>query len=117
MYSRRSTIARRPLQEASASTTPPPPGTTPERPRQAVPRGPRPTPSDATLPAESVRVTDRPASTGGRAYLVERGLQTKGELDALILDYLEQAAKLDSPPLAAPPPVGNAGLDHEGPAR
>jgi hypothetical protein len=35
-----------------------------------------------------VRVTDRPASEGGRAYLVERGLETRSELDALILDYL-----------------------------
>lgn len=47
-----------------------------------------------------VRVTDRPAGTRGRAYVVERGLETKGELDALILDYLEQAAKLDSRPVA-----------------
>ena len=31
-----------------------------------------------------VRVIDRPATPGGRAYLVERGLQTKGELDALV---------------------------------
>ena len=35
-----------------------------------------------------VRVTDRPASEGGRSYLVERGLETKSELDALIGDYL-----------------------------
>jgi hypothetical protein len=35
-----------------------------------------------------VRVTDRPAHHGGRAYLVERGLETKNELDALIADYL-----------------------------
>ena len=35
-----------------------------------------------------VRVTDRPAGDGGRAYLVERGLETKGELDALVADYL-----------------------------
>ena len=35
-----------------------------------------------------VRVTDRPARPGGRAYLVERGLETRAELDALILDYL-----------------------------
>jgi hypothetical protein len=50
-----------------------------------------------------VRVTDRPATGGGRAYLVERGLETKGELDALIADYLEQTAKLNSPPVAACP--------------
>ena len=50
-----------------------------------------------------VRVTDRPAGHGGRAYLVERGLETKSELDALIADYLEQASKLDTPPLAVCP--------------
>jgi hypothetical protein len=50
-----------------------------------------------------VRVTDRPAHQGGRAYLVERGLETRSELDALIADYLRQAAKLDSPPLAICP--------------
>lgn len=47
-----------------------------------------------------VRVTDRPARAGGRAYLVERGLQTKSELDALIADYLAQAQRADAPPLA-----------------
>lgn len=35
-----------------------------------------------------VRITDQPGSQGGRAYLVERGLDTKSELDALIADYL-----------------------------
>jgi hypothetical protein len=59
-----------------------------------------------------VRVIDRPAAHGGRAYLVERGLETKSELDALIADYLQQATKLDSPPLAVCPvdnnPEGNA---------
>jgi hypothetical protein len=48
----------------------------------------------------SVRVTDRPAAAGGRAYLVERDLHTKGELDALLVDYLEQAAQHDRPPVA-----------------
>jgi hypothetical protein len=54
-----------------------------------------------------VRVTDRPAGNGGRAYLVERGLETKSELDALIADYLQQASKLDSPPLAVCPLENN----------
>jgi hypothetical protein len=54
-----------------------------------------------------VRVTDRPAGEGGRAYLVERGLDTKGELDALIADYLQQATKLDTPPLAVCPLESN----------
>ena len=46
-----------------------------------------------------VRVTDRPAADGGRAYLIERGLESKAELDALVADYLEQAAQLDRPPM------------------
>jgi hypothetical protein len=50
-----------------------------------------------------VRVTDRPAGESGRAYLVERGLETTSELDALIADYLQQAAKLDCPPVAVCP--------------
>jgi len=64
-----------------------------------------------------VRVTDRPAGNRGRAYLVERELETKDELDALILDYLDQATKLDSPPLAAPAPIGNTDADDEEPQR
>jgi hypothetical protein len=60
-----------------------------------------------------VRVTDRPASQGGRAYLVERGLETKGELDALVADYLGQATKLDSPPLAICPLESNWRPTHE----
>jgi hypothetical protein len=51
----------------------------------------------------SVRVTDRPAAAGGRAYLVERDPHTKGELDALLADYLKQAAQHDRPPVAACP--------------
>jgi len=47
-------------------------------------------------------VTDRPAGAGGRSYLVERGLQTKAELDALLADYLT-TAKLDRPPMSVCP--------------
>jgi hypothetical protein len=54
-----------------------------------------------------VRVTDRPATDGGRVYLVERGLETKSELDALVVDYLQQATKLNSPPLAVCPLESN----------
>ena len=53
-----------------------------------------------------VRLTDRPegaASASQRAYLVERDLQTKPELDAVIADYLSQAAKLGEPPMARCP--------------
>jgi len=55
-----------------------------------------------------VRITDRPTDQGGRAYLVERGVDTKSELDALIADYLHQATQLDSPPLAICPLEANA---------
>lgn len=50
-----------------------------------------------------VRVTDRPARPGGRAYLVERGLQTKDELDALVRDYVAEAHRTGAPPLASCP--------------
>lgn len=50
-----------------------------------------------------VRVTDRPSGDGGRSYLVEGGLETKGELDALVTDYLATAAKLDAVPMSICP--------------
>jgi hypothetical protein len=51
-----------------------------------------------------VRVTDVPLATGGRAYLVERGLEEEGpnanaSLQALIADYLDQARRLQRCPL------------------
>ena len=81
--------------------TPPQPfDATPENRPQTTPPRLRSTHDDAPAPAESVRVTDRPATPGGRCYLVERGLQTKGELDALIADYLAEAQRTGAPPLA-----------------
>jgi hypothetical protein len=55
-----------------------------------------------------VRVTDVPAHAGGRAYLVERGLEQEGSnanaaLKALIADYLQQACRLDAIPMAENP--------------
>lgn len=50
-----------------------------------------------------VRVTDRSAGAGGRAYLVERELQTKGELNALVADYLQVADRLQEIPMASAP--------------
>jgi hypothetical protein len=49
-----------------------------------------------------VRITDRPAGGAGRAYLVERELETDGygPLQALITDYLAQAGALDAVPMA-----------------
>jgi hypothetical protein len=92
------TIARRPTRAATA-TTPPPHDATPERPQHPAPRRPQPTRDHTPSPAESVRVTDRPAAHGGRAYLIERGLESKAELDALVADYLDQATQLDRPPM------------------
>jgi hypothetical protein len=53
-----------------------------------------------------VRLTDVPLEAGGRAYLVERGLEEEGSnanapLHALIADYLRQASVLDAVPMAA----------------
>ncbi|HEV3000431.1 MAG TPA: hypothetical protein VGW75_06800 [Solirubrobacteraceae bacterium] len=48
-----------------------------------------------------VRVTDRPAD-GGRAFLVERGLTSKAELDALVDDYVEQSEQRDEPAVLVP---------------
>ena len=48
-----------------------------------------------------VRVIDRPAGSAtpsSRAYLVERDLTLKSELDALIADYLQQAHALGAVP-------------------
>jgi hypothetical protein len=50
-----------------------------------------------------VRVTDRPAGAvdpDHRAYLVERELERKDELDALIADYLATAEKLAAVPMS-----------------
>ena len=43
-----------------------------------------------------VRVTDKPAGRG-RSFLVERGLTSKAELDALVEDYVEQSERRDEP--------------------
>ena len=52
-----------------------------------------------------VRVTDHPATEGGRCYLVERELEQEGPgayaaLQALVADYLDQARLLDEIPMA-----------------
>jgi len=48
-----------------------------------------------------VRLTDNPADGRGRAFLIERELEQDGNaaLQALIGDYLEQAAKYDEIPM------------------
>ena len=53
-----------------------------------------------------VRLTDRPhgpVSAERRAYLIERGLETKPELDALIADYLAQTKQLNAVPMSVIP--------------
>lgn len=52
-----------------------------------------------------VRITDRPAGSGGRAYLVERGLEQDGydALKALVVDYLSVAERLGTVPMAVSP--------------
>ena len=57
-----------------------------------------------------VRVVDRPVAPGGRAYLVERGLETKSELDALIADYLTTSQQLNAIPMSESP----VNLEHAG---
>jgi hypothetical protein len=44
-----------------------------------------------------VRVIDRPANGEGRAYLVDRGLTSKAELDALVADYVAVSERRDKP--------------------
>ena len=54
-----------------------------------------------------VRITDRPTGdSGGRSYLVERELEQEGPgayaaLQALVADYLAQAAALDRVPMGS----------------
>jgi hypothetical protein len=43
-----------------------------------------------------VRVTDKPVGRG-RSFLVERGLASKAELDALVSDYVEQSERRGEP--------------------
>lgn len=45
-----------------------------------------------------VRLIDVPAHGHGRHYLIERGLTCMAELEAIVADYLEQAAQWDAIP-------------------
>jgi hypothetical protein len=49
-----------------------------------------------------VRLVDVPAAGRGRRYLIERGLTSMAELEAIVADYLEQAARWDAIPAAGP---------------
>jgi|SRR5450755_763354 len=86
MRSTRSSTNRHPARPACPA--PPASDSTPAATLAAA--SPRPTPGDTKAPAERVRVSDIPASPGGRAYLIERGLEQDGNsaLNALIADYV-----------------------------
>ena len=45
-----------------------------------------------------VRVVDVPAGGRGRRYIIERGLTSMSELEAIVADYLQQAAVWDAVP-------------------
>jgi hypothetical protein len=45
-----------------------------------------------------VRVVDVPAAGRGRRYIIERGLTSMAELEAIVADYLQQAAVWDRGP-------------------
>ena len=49
-----------------------------------------------------VRLIDIPANGDGRRYLIERELTVMAELDAIVADYLEQAARFHTIPAAGP---------------
>lgn len=44
-----------------------------------------------------VRVTDRPATGRGRSFLVERGLTSNTELEAIVADYLSESERRNEP--------------------
>lgn len=50
----------------------------------------------------SVHVTDVPEADEGRVYMVERRLGSMKELDALVDDYLDKAARLGRCPMESP---------------
>ena len=47
-----------------------------------------------------VRLVDEPAEGNGRRYIIERELTVMAELEAIVADYLEQAAAWDVIPAA-----------------
>jgi hypothetical protein len=48
--------------------------------------------------AGRVALSDMPAGTQGKVYLIERHVTCKRELDGLVADYLALAAQLGRPP-------------------
>jgi hypothetical protein len=49
-----------------------------------------------------VRLVDDPARGEGRHYVIKRELSTMAELEAIVADYLEQAATWNANPAAGP---------------
>jgi hypothetical protein len=49
-----------------------------------------------------VRLVDAPTSGDGRHYVIERELTSMAELEAIVADYLQQAATWDVIPAAGP---------------
>jgi hypothetical protein len=49
-----------------------------------------------------VRLVDVPAAGRGRRYVIERGLTSMAELEAIVADYLQQAAIWNEIPAASP---------------
>jgi hypothetical protein len=47
-----------------------------------------------------VRLVDHPAHGRGRRYVIERELTVMAELEAIVADYLQQAARWDTIPAA-----------------
>jgi hypothetical protein len=52
-----------------------------------------------------VRLVDEPATGDGRRYIIERELTVMAELEAIVADYLDQAATWDVIPAAGPCPL------------
>jgi hypothetical protein len=46
----------------------------------------------------AVRLSDKPATNSGRGYFIESGLHSHTELQAIPIDYLDQAARRDAIP-------------------
>jgi hypothetical protein len=49
-----------------------------------------------------VRLVDEPATGDGRRYVIERELTAMAELEAIVADYLDQAARWQVIPAAGP---------------
>lgn len=46
-----------------------------------------------------VRLYDEPARDGGRRWVIERGVESRAELEALVADYQQKAQKLGYVPM------------------